>query len=69
MKYFLYGLKNRISSAHKLNVQGVPTFAILKGNKMIAKIVGIAHPEKNDSINIFPTLRDENDAQQIWICL
>ncbi|PWI47460.1 thiol reductase thioredoxin [Candidatus Heimdallarchaeota archaeon B3_Heim] len=26
--------------AHKLNVRGVPTFAILRGNKIIAKIVG-----------------------------
>lgn len=26
--------------AHKLNVQGVPTFAILRGNKLIARIVG-----------------------------
>ncbi len=26
--------------AHKLKVQGVPTFAILRGNKLIAKIVG-----------------------------
>ncbi len=26
--------------ARKLNVQGVPTFAILKGNKIVAKIVG-----------------------------
>ena len=26
--------------ARKLNVQGVPTFVILKGNKLVAKIVG-----------------------------
>ena len=26
--------------ARKLNIQGVPTFVILKGNRMVAKIVG-----------------------------
>jgi thioredoxin 1 len=26
--------------ARKLNVQGVPTFVILKGNKVVAKVVG-----------------------------
>ena len=29
MKYFLYGLKNRISSAHKLNVQSSRSQSIL----------------------------------------
>ena len=31
---------NNPGVAYKLNVQGVPTFAILRGNKLIAKIVG-----------------------------
>lgn len=33
--------------------------------EMIAKIVGIAHPETNDSVDVFPTLMDENNAPQI----
>jgi thioredoxin 1 len=31
---------NNPGVAHKLDVQGIPTFAILRGNKLIAKIVG-----------------------------
>ena len=33
--------------------------------EMIAKIVGIAHPETKDNVDIFPTLADDNNAQQI----
>lgn len=33
--------------------------------EMIAKIIGIAHPETNDNIDIFPTLADENNTPQI----
>lgn len=39
--------------------------AFYNSGEMIAKIIGIAHPETSETIEVFPTLADNNNASQI----